>query len=123
LVGEQELRRRGMPNPEEYKIVCRGLVVQPSHRSTDSREKVLYIGFRPIPVLFIFLAMVLACTTIVEWTVETWQSYTARIRLEGQERLMYADGANLPSSVLSRQLPREKTGEIDLEKRDEAQDS
>jgi hypothetical protein len=43
-----------------------------------------------VPVLFIFLAMVLAATKIVEWVIDTWQRQTARIQLEGGERLMYA---------------------------------
>ena len=82
----------------------------------------MYIGFKPIPVLFIFLAMVLACTTIVEFALDMWQRYTARVYLDGAERIMYADAA-IRSASTQYEVPREKTGEVDIEKRAEAQDS
>ena len=119
-VREQELRRRGIPDPEEYKISCRGVVLTPSQSGHEGNSTTLYIGFRPMPVLFILLAMVLACTTIVEFALDTWQRYTSRIRLEGTERIMYADAA---TSAPSHEIPRERTGEIDVEKRAEARDS
>lgn len=121
-VPEQELRRRRL-HDEEYKIICRGVVYQPTQDNKSATTAMaMYIGFQPIPVLFIFLAMVLACTTITEWALDTWQRYSARIRLRGAERVMYADVATLPSTspVQSQPAPREKTGETDVEKRAEA---
>jgi hypothetical protein len=118
-VREQELRRRGLPTSnEEYRIVCRGVVYHPSTsaQAKHSHAMAMYIGFRPIPVLFIFLAMVLACTTIIEFVLDTWVRYSSRIRLEGREQRLYADVATLDK-------PQERTGEVDVEKRAEAQES
>jgi hypothetical protein len=122
-IREQELRRRGL-SKEEYRIICRGIAYQPSTPPTPSGEHkhamTLYIGFRPIPVLFIFLAMVLACTTIIEWALDTWMRYASRIRLEGREQPLYA---SVGTAMAHEGRPQERTGEVDVEKRAEAQDS
>jgi hypothetical protein len=74
---------------------------------------VIYLGVNPIPVLFIFLAMVLACTTIIEWVLDTWRRYAMRIRLEGGEQVIYAH----PPSQETR--PQD----VDVEKRGEMAES
>jgi hypothetical protein len=94
-------------------------VFQPRDTKEEKSERFTYISFRPVPLLFIFFSMVLACTTIVECGLDTWSRYSARsarIQLKGSERAMYAD-----ASTSLQQVPLERGGTVDVEKRAEAQ--
>lgn len=111
---ENDLWPKRFPSRKEeaYTIVCRARTLSQSQladlaagpiAAAAGDKAVIHLAVRPLPTIFIFLAMLLASATIVEWVLDTWQRYSSassaaeseeqRIRLVGEERRIYAISA------------------------------
>lgn len=83
-VAEQlQKRQPQLDRLDRYNIICKA-------RDAPRSDGMFYMSIKPIPIIFIFMAMVLACTTVIDWAVDCYQQYAQRVELAGEERPMYA---------------------------------
>ncbi|KIW07878.1 uncharacterized protein PV09_01791 [Verruconis gallopava] len=86
---------------EGFNVVCEGRMY------TARTSEIIYVDLKPLSVLCIFFSVVFACTTIIDWALNSWANYPTRIRLDGSEKVLYA----LPQEHDQSQTPTQASDE------------